>query len=66
MQPGFAAEKTEELMLFGNAAEYAGQFPASRITYIHPPEFFEPAPNTERIILPQYDGREFPFETEKR
>ena len=52
LQPGLVKIKTEKVFLFGNAAEYAPDFPESKITYINPPEFWEPAANTEKIILP--------------
>ena len=52
LQPGLVKIKTEKVFLFGNAAEYALDFPESKITYINPPNFWEPAANTEKIILP--------------
>ena len=65
LQPGLVKIKTEKVILFGNAAEYAPEFPESKITYVNPPDFFEPVANTEKIILPPQDTREFSFETEK-
>ena len=51
----------EKVILFGNAAEYAPEFPESKITYINPPDIFEPVANTEKIILPPHDTGEFSF-----
>jgi len=65
LQFGLVKIKTEKIFLFGNAAEYAPEFPESKITYINPPEFFEPVANTEKIILPSHDTREFLFETQR-
>lgn len=56
---------TTRVILFGNAAEYASKFPKSLIIYVNPPNFFEPVSNTEKIILPMHDTREFLFETER-
>ena len=64
-QPGLVKIKTEKVILFGNAAEYAPEFPESKITYVNPPDFFEPVANTEKIILPSHDTREFSFETQR-
>ena len=63
LQPGLVKIKTEKIILFGNAAEYAPEFPESKITYINPPEFFEPVTNTQKIILPPHDTRKFTFKT---
>ena len=63
LQPGLVKIKTEKVILFGNAAEYAPEFPESKITYVNPPDFFEPVANTQKIILPSHDTREFLFET---
>ncbi|MBO5309414.1 MAG: O-antigen ligase family protein [Lentisphaeria bacterium] len=63
LQPGLVKINAEKIILFGNAAEYAPEFPESKITYINPPEFFEPAANTEKIILPPHDTRNFTFKT---
>ena len=63
LQPGLVKIKTEKVILFGNAAEYATEFPESRITYVNPPDFFEPVANTEKIILPSHDARNFTFKT---
>ena len=63
LQPGLVKIKTEKVILFGNAAEYAPEFPESKITYINPPEFFEPVANTQKIILPSHDARNFTFKT---
>ena len=52
LQPRLVKIKTEKVILFGNAAEYAPEFPESKITYVNPPDFFEPGENTEKIILP--------------
>ena len=41
------------------------EFPDSQIIYINPPDFFEPVSNTEKIILPSHDTREFSFETQR-
>ena len=76
LKPGFYPDRRKELsrsgnarekrlFLFGNAAEYAAEFPESRIVYVNPPEFFDPAPNAVKIFLPRHDPREFPFETER-
>ena len=64
LQPGLVKIKAKKAILFGNAAEYALEFPESQITYVNPPDFFEPASNTEKIILPPHDTREFTFETQ--
>ena len=48
-------------MLFGNAAEYAPEFPDSKIIYVNPPDFFDPVSNTEKIILPPHDTRDLSF-----
>ena len=63
LQPGLVKIKTEKVFLFGNAAEYAPEFPESKITYVNPPDFFEPVTNTEKIILPQHDTRNFTSKT---
>ena len=63
LQPGLVKIKTEKVILFGNAVEYAPEFPESKITYVNPPDFFEPVANTERIILPPHDTRKFTFKT---
>ena len=65
LQPGLVKIKTEKVILFGNAAEYAPEFPESKITYINPPDFFEPVANTQKIILPSHDTRDFSFETQR-
>ena len=62
-QPGLVKIKTEKVILFGNAAEYAPEFPESKITYVNPPDFFEPVANTEKILLPSHDARNFTFKT---
>ncbi len=59
LQPDLVKIPADKVILFGNAAEYAPEFPESKITYVNPPDFFEPLPNTEKIILPPYDTREF-------
>jgi hypothetical protein len=41
------------------------EFPDSQIIYINPPDFFEPVANTEKIILPSNDTREFSFDTQR-
>ena len=64
LQPGLVKIKTEKVFLFGNAVEYAPEFTDSQITYVNPPDFFEPVTNTEKIILPSHDTREFSFETQ--
>ena len=64
LQPGLVKIKAEKVILFGNAVEYAPEFPESKITYVNPPDFFEPVANTEKIILPRHDTREFSFETQ--
>ena len=63
LKPGLVKIKTEKVFLFGNAAEYALDFPESKITYINPPDFFEPVTNIEKIILPAHDTRNFTFKT---
>ena len=63
LQPGLVKINAEKIILFGNAAEYAPEFPESKITYINPPEFFEPVANTQKIILPSHDTRNFTFKT---
>ena len=52
LQPGLIKINAEKIILFGNAAEYAPEFTDSQITYVNPPEFWEPAANTEKMILP--------------
>ena len=64
LQPGLIKINAEKIILFGNAAEYAPEFPESKITYVNPPDFFEPVSNTEKIILPSHDTRDFSFETQ--
>ena len=63
LQPGLIKINAEKIILFGNAAEYAPEFPESKITYVNPPDFFEPVANTQKIILPSHDTREFLFKT---
>ena len=63
LQPGLVKIKTEKVFLFGNAAEYAPEFTESKITYVNPPDFFEPVTNTEKIILPSHDTRNFTYKT---
>ena len=63
LQPGLVKINAEQIILFGNAAEYAPEFPESKITYINPPEFFEPVANTQKIILSSHDTRNFTFKT---
>ena len=41
LRPGFLKIDADEIILFGNAAEYTSEFPGKHITYICPPEFFE-------------------------
>ena len=65
LQPGLIKINAEKIILFGNAAEYAPEFPESKITYVNPPDFFEPVSNTEKIILPSHDTRDFSFETQR-
>ncbi len=65
LQPGLVKIKTEKVFLFGNAAEYAPEFPESKITYVNPPDFFEPVANTEKIILPPHDSRDFLYKIER-
>ena len=66
LQPGLIKINAEKIILFGNAAEYAPEFPESKIIYVNPPDFFEPVTNTEKIILPQHDTREFSFEIKRQ
>ena len=40
LRPGFLKIDANEIILFGNAAEYTSEFPGKHITYICPPEFF--------------------------
>ena len=63
LQPGLIKINAEKIILFGNAAEYAPDFPESKITYVNPPDFFEPVANTERMILPPHDTRNFTSKT---
>ena len=63
LQPELIKINAEKIILFGNAAEYAPEFPESKITYVNPPDFFEPVANTQKIILPSHDTREFLFKT---
>ena len=65
LQPELIKINAEKIILFGNAAEYAPEFTDSQITYVNPPDFFEPVTNTEKIILPPHDTREFSFETQR-
>ena len=65
LQPELIKINAEKIILFGNAAEYAPEFPESKIIYVNPPDFFEPVTNTEKIILPPHDTREFSFETQR-
>ena len=65
LQPELVKIKTEKVILFSNAAEYAPEFPESRIIYVNPPDFFKPVANTEKIILPSHDTRDFSFETQR-
>jgi len=65
LQPELVKINAEKIILFGNAAEYAPEFPESKIIYVNPPDFFEPVTNTEKIILPPHDTREFSFETQR-
>ena len=63
LQPGLIKINAEKIILFGNAAEYAPEYPESKITYVNPPDFFEPVANTQKIILPSHDARNFTFKT---
>ena len=63
LQLGLIKINAEKIILFGNAAEYAPEFPESKITYINPPDFLEPVANTQKIILPSHDTRKFTFKT---
>ena len=49
LHSGLYRKGASEVILFGYAAEYAGEFPNSRIIYVCPPEFFSPVPNTIKI-----------------
>ena len=49
LHSGFYRKEASEVILFGNAAEYAREFPDSRIIYVSPPEFFAPVPNAIKI-----------------
>lgn len=64
LQPGLVKLKAKKVVLFGNAAEYGSDFPESKIIYVNPPDFFEPLSNTEKVILPPHDIRDFSFETQ--
>jgi hypothetical protein len=57
VKPGFKNRESPSVFLFGNAAEYAGEFPERDIVYVYPPEFFIPALNTKKIILQGGDDR---------
>ena len=57
VKPGFKNRESSSVFLFGNASEYAGEFPERDIVYVHPPEFFIPALNTKKIILQGGDDR---------
>ena len=65
LQPGLVKIKTEKIILFGNAAEYAPEFPESKIIYVNPPDFFDPVFNTEKVILLPHDTRHFSFTMER-
>ncbi len=66
LEAGFGKKESKQVFLFGNAAEYAAEFPRSAIIYVYPPDFFEPVGNTEKIILPRYDTREFSIPIERK
>lgn len=61
--PGYHSFQAERLFLFGNAAEYAHLFANAHLIFVHPPEFFHPPPNTEKIFLAPHDSREFNYPT---
>ena len=42
LKPGLFKRKADHVILFGNAAEFAPEFPGCKIIYVAPPEFFEP------------------------
>ena len=42
LKPGLFKRKADRVILFGNAAEFAPEFPGCKIIYVAPPEFFEP------------------------
>ena len=55
LKAGLVQKNAPKIILFGYAAEYAEKFPASTLTFIHPPEFFLSPPNTFEVIRPEYD-----------
>ena len=61
LTPGLINSPARQIMLFGNAAEYAPEFPDSKIIYVNPLDFFDPVSNTEKIILPPHDTRDLSF-----
>lgn len=50
LQPGNHQYPAEQIYFFGNAAEWAGQFPDARLIFVFPPEFIEYPANTEKIL----------------
>ena len=65
LEPKLCLVDAEEVMLFGNAAEYAGCFPKSRLVFVHPPEFFTPPANTVKIIVAGHDPRTWAFPVDR-
>ena len=66
LQPGYQALHASQLLLFGDAAEYAHLFPHTPLLFIHPPPFFKPPSNAVKIILANYDLRQFDCPVERR
>ena len=52
LKPGLFKRKADRVILFGNAAEFAPEFPGCKIIHVAPPEFFEPVENAVKISLP--------------
>lgn len=50
LQPGNHQYPAERIYFFGNAAEWAGQFPDAKLIFVFPPEFIEYPANTEKIF----------------
>ena len=50
----FIKKSVEEVILFGNAAEYGSEFPESKLIYVNPPEITMFPENTIKILQPKY------------
>ena len=54
-----------EVIMFGSAAEYAGQYADGRLLFVSPPGYFTLPERTEKLFLPRF-RREFSLEAQAK